>query len=393
MGLANRLSQINNGQTSATKPLPSAPPQPPQPVIQQQQPPIQQQNSYSYAYPPPQTPQPHTYPSPTNYPQQSAPVPIPQSPTKTQTPINKLRNTFNGMFTKQTPFNKGPIPTTPGPFFDAVKTRIDKTIFDKKLQYFSNTYPQKYNDTLMRASHIDFVGLAQKRGFSSVELALDLASLAPYDVIIHIDDSGSMLYDEFWKPCKGKIDDVSLILDRIVDIAKEFDDDGISIRTFKGTKNFDDITTTEEAKNAISNLKYSGGTPLGSSLKNKILKPFVYDQPLQKPVVIYIITDGQPDNKEEVRQVIQECKNFVSQRYSEHAVSFMFAQVGKDPTAAAYLTELDVDPYIKEDVDTIGCYETECEKYAKNNIDLTPDLWMLQMMVGSVNSDYDEGND
>jgi hypothetical protein len=406
MGLADRLTQINNGKPSTSIPntqtaqVAQTVPQPPIQSSQsmnypQQQPPIQQQQYQSQ----PSVHSPRQYPQqqysqqpsapPMNYqqkPQASNPVPIPQ------TPINKFKNTFTDLFSRQS-ISHRPVPTQPGPFYDAAKTRIDRTIVDKKLQYFSNTYVQKYQDTLLRASHVDYVGLANKRGFSSVELALDLASLAPYDVFIHIDNSGSMLYDESWKPDKEKVDDVKLILDRIVDIAKEFDDDGISIRTFNGNHKFDDITTTQQSSDIVSKIKYSGGTPLASSLRNQILRPYVYDKQLQKPIVIYIITDGQPDNKEDVRQVIQECKSFVSSRYSEHAVSFMFAQVGKDPAAASYLNELDVDPYIKDDVDTIGNYELECARYAKNNIDLTPDLWMLQMMLGSVNSDYDEGND
>jgi hypothetical protein len=72
----------------------------------------------------------------------------------------------------------------------------------------------------------------------------------------------------------------------------------------------------------------------------------------------------------------------------------MFCQVGRDQGAALYLeNDLDKDHEIGEDVDTTGHYEKEHEKYAKKGVDLTPDLWLLQMMLGAVDPTYDEGND
>ena len=47
---------------------------------------------------------------------------------------------------------------------------------------------------------------------------------------------------------------------------------------------------------------FTGTTPIGEKLNTRILNPLVYAQPqLAKPVCIYTITDGEPDNRNQVR--------------------------------------------------------------------------------------------
>lgn len=46
-------------------------------------------------------------------------------------------------------------------------------------------------------------------------------------------------------------------------------------------------------KKCLENIKYDGVTPIGTSLKTKILKKFVWDAPMTKPLVVVIITDGE----------------------------------------------------------------------------------------------------
>jgi hypothetical protein len=121
----------------------------------------------------------------------------------------------------------------------------------------------------------------------------------------------------------------------------------------------------------------------------------VQNNTFTKPLMIYVITDGCPDNKSEVKQNIFQCKQWLSTTsFGKSAVCFMFCQVGRDQGAAFYLeNDLDKDHEIGADVDTTGHYEKEHEKYAKKGVDLTPDLWLLQMMLGGVDPTYDEGND
>lgn len=58
-----------------------------------------------------------------------------------------------------------------------------------------------------------------------VELAVDLASLALYDIVIYGDDSGSMESGD-----GERIEDLKLIVAKVAEVATLFDDDGIEVR-------------------------------------------------------------------------------------------------------------------------------------------------------------------
>lgn len=58
-----------------------------------------------------------------------------------------------------------------------------------------------------------------------MELAVDLAALALYDVVIYADDSGSMESGD-----GERIEDLKLIVAKVAEVATLFDDDGIEVR-------------------------------------------------------------------------------------------------------------------------------------------------------------------
>lgn len=285
----------------------------------------------------------------------------------------------------------------PGPYYNAVKSRIDKVIVDKGLQHFYPPNSPQYNNLLIRLSHVDFIALATKRRLP-VEMAFDLAALALVDTVVFADDSGSMNFDENWNQSTEKIEDMKLIFSRIVETAVLFDDDGISIRFFNNNKVFDNVTSEQAASQAIDNISFNGATPIGKHLVTKVFQPYVYSKvnanQFTKPVMVYIITDGAPDDKAELKYNIQQCKQWLQTTpYGKSAVNIMFAQVGRDKNASKFLRELDNDRDIGEDVDTTGNFEMEYEKYIAKGVDLTPDLWLLQMCLGAIDRNYDEGND
>lgn len=420
MGLADRLKAIESSQASApplqtvqnpqnpnlynngyqgqhqvvvppNNAISTPPYQPPQyNYVNQGQPQIEQlpTNNVTASY---QTPQ-H------NYEYQKPPESINMNPTSK--PMGFL-STLSQKFTGQSKTHTATpqiVHNTPGPYYVAVKQRIDAVIQDKNLHHFYPVNSPQYNNLLNRVSHVDFPSIAAKRKLP-LELAFDLAALAVVDTILFCDDSGSMNFDENWNPSSSKTDDLKLILSRIVDIASLFDDDGMNIRFFNDNNVFDNIRTEQEAYNALSQVRYNGGTPIGKSLMSKVFEPLVYakarNNTFVKPVMIYVITDGVPDNKVELKENIRTCKQWLSQTaYGKSAVNIMFAQVGNDQAAAQYLKqELDNDPEIGSDVDTTGNFEMEYMKYKPKGVDLTPDLWLLQMTLGSIVRSYDEGND
>ena len=422
MGLAERLKEIENSQQVHQQVIATAPPlhqdthvheldQPQQSSTYPQQPTSYQQptsfpqqlSSYQQPSTYPQQPtsfpqQLSSYQQPSTYPQQLSsysqqPSIYPQQAVSTP-PKTGFFASLSSKFSHKTKVQH----TTPGPYYNAIKHRIDSVIQDKSLHFFYPNNSPQYNTLLNRLSHIDFPTIAVKRRLP-VELAFDLAALGVVDVIFFIDDSGSMNFDEQWNESTEKTDDLKLILSRVVDISSMFDDDGLSIRFFNSNYEFDNITNEQEAMNALAKVRYNGGTPVGKNLVSKVLEPFVYakarQNQLNKPVMIYIITDGVPDNKLELKENIRKCKEWLAQTsYGKSAVNIMFAQVGNSASAAQYLkVDLDNDKEIGDDVDTTGNFEMEYQKYQVKGVDLTPDLWLLQMTLGSIVRAYDEGND
>lgn len=406
MGLADRLKAIESGNPAppAGYPAPSAPPLqqpvpnptqiPPQNVQQ-----VAQQQVPTYTPPQPTQAQDPSYKTPYSAPQfnygnTSEYKIVNEKPTMGF--LSAISNKFTSAFQSQ-PVAPN-FPNTPGPYYAAVKQRIDAVIQDKNLHHFYPANSPQYNALINRVSHVDFQAIATKRRLP-LELAFDLAALAVADLILYIDDSGSMGFDEAWNPSTEKTDDLKLILSRIVDIAAMFDDDGMNIRFFNHTGKFDNIRSEKEALDTLAKVKYNGGTPLGKNLVTSVFEPFVYSKArndtFTKPVMVYIITDGVPDNKAEVRDNIRTCKQWLANTpYGKSAVSIMFAQVGNSQPAAQYLkVELDNDPDIGNDVDSTGNFEMEYSKYQAKGVDLTPDLWLLQMTLGSLVRAYDEGND
>ena len=65
-------------------------------------------------------------------------------------------------------------------------------------------------------------------------------------------------------------------------------------------------------------------------------------------------------------------------------------QVGKDTDAQAFLARLDNDRDVGNMVDATSYFELEAEEYRQKGIQLTPELWMVKLMVGAIDPTYDE---
>ena len=66
------------------------------------------------------------------------------------------------------------------------------------------------------------------------------------------------------------------------------------------------------------------------------------------------------------------------------------AQVGKDQKAQAFLGMLDNDPVVGNMLDATSYYELEAEEYARKGVNLTPDVWMVKLMVGAIDPTFDQ---
>lgn len=226
-----------------------------------------------------------------------------------------------------------------------------------------------------------------------MEIAIDLVKMALFDFVLYVDDSGSMAFEENGE----RIDDLKLIMSRVATATALFDQDGIQVRFMNSPVQGDNITSEPAAMSLIQNVKFSGLTPLGTNLMTKVLEPLLLRparmNQLQKPLVVVTITDGTPagENRDEVFNVIQRVDHELSRsRYGRDAVSYQFAQVGNDQKAQAFLETLDNHPIVGGLVDCTSNFENEqAEMMRKTGIDLTPETWLVKLLMGPIDTSYD----
>jgi len=198
------------------------------------------------------------------------------------------------------------------------------------------------------------------------EIATDIVRLALYDVVVYIDDSGSMSFEENGE----RIKDLQLIMQRVSFAATLFDEDGIEVRFM----NDDDvplnmlsgIRSEQQVEQLLANKRYKGLTPFGTQLKRKVIDPILVNKlrsgQMQKPLLIICITDGQPagENANELTETVRYAlDNARRSNYGPGAVAFQFAQVGNDQKATEFLAKLDNDPMVGREVDcTSSMYQS-----------------------------------
>jgi hypothetical protein len=230
---------------------------------------------------------------------------------------------------------------------------LQATIQEKNLQGFYPPGNPQIDQIAQRAAGQVEQLCAQWR--VSPEIGQDIVKLALFDVILYVDDSGSMAFEENGE----RIDDLKLILNRVAFATSLFDTDGIQVRFMNSPTQGNGIRNAQQVEQLISQIKFSGMTPMGRELNAKILQPMVL-QParagqLQKPVLVITITDGQPtgESLNHVNQVMLQASQEVQKnpRFGKGALSFQFAQVGNDLKAREFLGKLDEDASIGDIID------------------------------------------
>lgn len=198
------------------------------------------------------------------------------------------------------------------------------------------------------------------------EIANDIVKLALYDIVLYIDDSGSMQFEE-----EGtRIKDLRLILERVSFAATLFDADGISMRFMNtdlsgardnsGRPLHDGVATEAQIEQIMTGVQFKGLTPMGTSLRKKVIDEIVLQKAaagqLRKPVLVIAITDGQPAGEPQnaVFDTIRYAFDTLQQRFPQYGrggIAFEFAQVGNDEMARKFLSKLDEDPQVGPMVD------------------------------------------
>lgn len=281
----------------------------------------------------------------------------------------------------------------------AIEAKLVKCIKENSLQPF---YPAEKLRQIVQALATKNYDVLAKYLKANKDIATDFAQLVLFDIIIYLDDSGSMTLDT-------RIDDAKAAITMAAEIAVCFDADGISARFINSNIKLDNVKSESDISNVIKQpiikpdgtlekidetkqVLFSGGTMIGTNLKDKIIDPFVLNVKAKKPLLVIIITDGDPSGEDRntlervMTETCEKCKKIYG---TKDMVSYMLAQVGNDKKATRFLQEIDENSPVNEQVDTVADYETEEVKLKKIGVNLTPEMYVAKLMLGPIDNAYD----
>ena len=173
------------------------------------------------------------------------------------------------------------------------------------------------------------------------------ANITNFDYVILIDASGSMGNTDGKAATRFERAKESVV--GLVSELGAIDEDGIDVITFGGEA----ITHTAGVKTpadveAAFNRRVAGGTPTAEALA----KAFEVAGKSDKPDFIIVITDGEPNHRHAVKDVIVKQAN---SQAADADLTVLFIQIGDDPQAASFLADLDDGLNAKFDiVDTMS---------------------------------------
>lgn len=131
----------------------------------------------------------------------------------------------------------------------------------------------------------------------------------------------------------SRLERVKELTIEVAEAVSKLDPDGINLITF-GSKVTDyGNVTPADVNEVVKNIKAWGSTNMDGAIA-AALKDF---QP-EVPRTIIVITDGQPDNKKGVAQVIIEASKKISR---DEQLAIGFFQIGDDPSATSFLQFID----------------------------------------------------
>jgi hypothetical protein len=263
----------------------------------------------------------------------------------------------------------------------------------KKLHGF---YTQNSLQNLVnRACKHDYKTLMTQWGLPTLDMAVDLAVLGLYDIVIFGDDSGSMGTEEPKEDNLTRWEILKQVVKTIGFWSSLMDADGVVVRFINSNQEGNGISNSAEIDSIFRMVRPSGGTPLGEQLDAKIIRkiivPVIQSQEIQRPVLVLTITDGEPTTRASVKQSILNCRNFCAgTKYGENAVAFSFAQVGSDRNATSYLSELDTDAQVGHLIDCTSEFSIEKEECGAG---FTEAVWVVKLMIGAVDPAYDQSDE
>ena len=178
--------------------------------------------------------------------------------------------------------------------------------------------------------------------------------LSNYEIVLLIDDSGSMNtpLENSYHPTRW--DELKEVVKIVIEIATIFDEDGIDIN-FLNRNNYQNIKDINYV-NLILEEKPYGLTPLN----NNLIEIFEKYKNSTKPVLVVIATDGIPTNYFG-NQDIKTFRNTLSKKnHSKFFISFLACS--DNDSDVGYLNKLDKEI---PNIDTLDDYTSELKEVKK----------------------------
>lgn len=165
---------------------------------------------------------------------------------------------------------------------------------------------------------------------------ISLEELKGHDVLVLMDQSGSMGKDSTKFKGKTRWQEGAESVSQLARLIAPVDADGITVITFGSEATVFDGVTPDKVEQIFESNSPSGSTNLTAALDAAFAKKLASG----KPALIFVYTDGQPDDPQGAMQSIID---FTKKLEADADAAVQFIQVGNDPTAAAYLQKLDDD--------------------------------------------------
>jgi len=184
-----------------------------------------------------------------------------------------------------------------------------------------------------------------------------LAAVSLYDIVFLCDDSGSMTIE-------NRIPTLVKTLQSVADWATKLAPTGISLR-FLNHKNDEDgrcdnLVQLEQIEDMCRLVRFRGKTNLGTITRKKILNRRLLEEKqvaLKKPLIVAIITDGEPSDKDPdcFQNTLKECKTALR----EGSIAFILFQVCKTQESDNFIKKMAED---KDLEDILYCSRTPLDE-------------------------------
>ncbi|KAM0452282.1 hypothetical protein ACHAO4_005492 [Trichoderma viride] len=174
-----------------------------------------------------------------------------------------------------------------------------------------------------------------------------LMRLNLYQPVLYCDDSTSM-------KAGSRADDQKELVRRVTRVATSIVPAGygMNLQFINHVRDVhNDKLNLRQVETIINSVKPRGHTEIGTNLKKKILKPLVYDvvksnKRLERPILVFCITDGCPSDKDPkaFKKEILKCIEFLTKHgYPPSTIRFQISQIGNSRRADEFLQELKDD--------------------------------------------------